>query len=257
MIYNFTINSVIEKNKKLKLVAEYIKEKKKINKNYKVIDIGGGVMNKGDIDVDCLFDLNNTQYLNSNIKIIKKDFCDKGAWDELSDKEFDYAICTHTLEDIRDPKFVISQILRVSKKGYIAVPHKHRELSFSTHPNHVGYPHHRWIFGFDNNKMFILPKSNMVDYLYKKKIIKIPNNSKKYFFLNILRYFYFLYKNDINKTFAYREKLESIKEYEYAFEFDGEFEYEILNNDCFLPPHDEYIINLKKIINLKDRVYNL
>ena len=71
MIYNFTINSVIEKNKKLKLVAEYIKEKKKINKNYKVIDIGGGVMNKGDIDVDCLFDLNNTHSI-KKISLLQK-----------------------------------------------------------------------------------------------------------------------------------------------------------------------------------------
>ena len=254
MIYNFSVNSALDKDIKLKKISEYVKFQKQINKKFKVIDVGGGVENKGDISIDCLFDLKNTLKRNSSIKIINKDFCDKDAWSEINDKEYDYAICTHTLEDIRDPKFVISQIIRVAKKGYIAVPHKFRELSYSTHPNHLGYPHHRWIFAFENNKMLILPKSNVVDFLFKKKIISIPQNSKKFLLVNLIRYCYFLYKREKNMLFASREKIESIKYYEYSFEFNDSFNYEIMNDDCFLPPHNDYIDNLRKLINLKDDV---
>jgi hypothetical protein len=254
MIYNFSVNSVNEKDINLKKIAQKIKDQKKINKNFKVIDIGGGVQNKEGIPVDCLFDLNNTVHLNSKITIIKRDFCDKDAWNDLQDNQFDYAICTHTLEDIRDPKYVISQIIRVAKEGYIAVPHKHRELSYSTQNIAVGYAHHRWIFGFKNKKMLMIPKSNIVDYLFKKKIIKVPKNSKKNIFINLLRYFYFLYKGNFNKLFFYREIRESIKNYEYSFEFKDNFQYEILNDDCFLPPHEDYIKSLKFLVNLEDEI---
>lgn len=254
MIYNFSVNSVNDKNIVLKKIAQKIKDQKKNNQNFKVIDIGGGVQNKGGIPIDCLFDLNNTEYINSNIKIIKKDFCDKDAWEDLADNQFDYAICTHTLEDIRDPKFVISQIIRVARAGYIAVPHKHRELSYSAQHNNLGYAHHRWVFGFKNKKMLMIPKSNIVDYLFKKKIIKIPRNSKKYFFLNLLRYLYFLYKRNSYRLFTYREIQKSIKNYEYSFEFKDNFEYEILNDDCFLPPHEDYIKSLQYLVNLEDEI---
>ena len=93
--------------------------------------------------------------------------------------------------------------------------------------------------------MLILPKSNEIDFLFKKKIISIPQNSKKFLLVNLIRYCYFLYKREKNKLFASRERIESIKYYEYSFEFNDIFNYEIMNDDCFLPPHNDYIDNFR------------
>ena len=122
------------------------------------------------------------------------------------------------------PYFVIQQIIRVSKEGYIATPHKLRELDFSTMKSVLGYAHHRWIFVMKNQELNIISKSNLLDYLVKTKKIKIPKNSKKYFFIKLLKYLYFLFKNE-KKAFSYREKKETLMNYEIAFKFKNDFKF--------------------------------
>jgi hypothetical protein len=50
------------------------------------------------------------------------------------------------LEDIRDPGFVISQMNRVAKSGFISVPNRHQEQTPVESRNYLGYGHHRWVF---------------------------------------------------------------------------------------------------------------
>jgi len=40
---------------------------------------------------------------------VQRDICDRHLW-PFHDKQFDFLICSHTLEDIRDPVFVCSEI---------------------------------------------------------------------------------------------------------------------------------------------------
>lgn len=254
MIYNFKINSLEERDKNLFLIATKIKTEKEKNPNFKCIDIGGGLLNRANIMVDCIFDtMKNSSNYKSNMKIIKKDFCEKDAWEDIKDKEYDYAICTHTLEDVRDPKFVISQIIRVAKSGFITVPHKSREISFSTHPNLSGYLHHRWIFSFRKGKLIFMMKSNLVDYLVRNKKIKIKDNSKKYFFKNLVRKIYYLLPKNFYKIFAYSEIKSSIKFYELAFEFQDKFEYGFVSDDVYLPPHKKYLDDLNELLAIDEK----
>jgi hypothetical protein len=60
---------------------------------------------------------------------IRADFCGHAFWDSIPDKAFDFITIGHTLEDIRDPLFVCSQMIRCGKAGYIEAPSKVRELS--------------------------------------------------------------------------------------------------------------------------------
>ena len=80
------------------------------------------------------------------------------VWAGISDKYFDFIICTHTLEDIRDPLFVINQLQRVSKAGLIAIPTRHTELSPIQSKFYNGYSHHRWIFTVNKNSLVGIAK---------------------------------------------------------------------------------------------------
>ncbi len=67
---------------------------------------------------------------------------------------FDFAFCSHLLEDVRDPMHVCRELARVARAGYVETPSRLRE---STHtkqgyrwrrvigrPVRVGFGHHRW-----------------------------------------------------------------------------------------------------------------
>lgn len=40
----------------------------------------------------------------------------------FKDKQFDFVFCSHTLEDVKDPMWVCSEIIRIGKRGYIETP---------------------------------------------------------------------------------------------------------------------------------------
>src|SRR4030043_967401 len=49
---------------------------------------------------------------------IQRDICSREPL-PFKDKEIDFVICSHTLEDVRDPIFLCSEICRIGKRGYI------------------------------------------------------------------------------------------------------------------------------------------
>jgi len=108
----------------------------------RVLDVGGGLNPwLGDLVTDVLdIDARKGVVLHSG------DINLASTWVNLGSKEFDFVNCTHTLEDIRDPGFVISQMNRVAKSGFVSVPNRHQENSPVESRNYLGYGHHRWIF---------------------------------------------------------------------------------------------------------------
>ena len=64
---------------------------------------------------------------------IRQDICG-GRW-PFDDHFFDFAICSHTLEDVRDPLHVCAELMRVAKAGYIEVPSRVKETCLG---------HERW-----------------------------------------------------------------------------------------------------------------
>jgi SAM-dependent methyltransferase len=80
---------------------------------------------------------------------VQRDICDKAPW-PFADKFFDFSICSHTLEDVRDPLYVCAELVRVSKAGYVEVPSRAAESCRGwEHPRIAGLSHHRWLIDVD------------------------------------------------------------------------------------------------------------
>lgn len=109
------------------------------------------------------------------------DISNSEVWSNFQDNEIDYAICSHLLEDIRDPLFVCEQLNRVAKAGYIECPSRLRECSkVSKHDAFSGYDHHRWILDIIDNELVFTPKlswAHSIDYLGESRRHYLRNYS--------------------------------------------------------------------------------
>jgi hypothetical protein len=73
------------------------------------------------------------------------DVCGGTPW-PFADRHFDLGLCSHTLEDVRDPVPVLRELCRVSKKILLIFPSRLLEQTRNIeHPKFPGFPHHPWI----------------------------------------------------------------------------------------------------------------
>lgn len=75
---------------------------------------------------------------------IQRDICDREPF-PFADKSIDFVTCSHTLEDVRDPIWVCSEMQRVAKAGYIETPSRLEEQARGVEGPWVGWSHHRWL----------------------------------------------------------------------------------------------------------------
>lgn len=92
---------------------------------------------------------------------VQRDICERRAW-PFSDRQFDFAICSHTLEDVRDPVWVCAELQRVAKAGYIEVPAVSYELTYGIQGPWVGWGHHHWIVFVETDGLEFLFKHHVV-----------------------------------------------------------------------------------------------
>lgn len=82
---------------------------------------------------------------------IELDLCSKAPY-PFPDKHFDFVVCSHTLEDIRDPLYVCSEMIRIGKAGYIEVPSRLWETCRGSERGIAGLSHHRWLIDIDSSR---------------------------------------------------------------------------------------------------------
>lgn len=151
---------------------EEIISKFNIKSTDKILDVGGSAKQHTLINVDTLVDIvtpEETPYTKSKLKT--KNFVRLDITKEklpFKNNEFDFVICTHTLEDLYNPFMIIEEMSRVGKRGYIATPSFGKDIEYS-HYNLTdwftggrrvpGFAHHKWLFYLKNGVMQILPKN--------------------------------------------------------------------------------------------------
>lgn len=93
---------------------------------------------------------------------VVRDISDPTPW-PFADGMFDYVICSHTLEDIRDPVSVCREIARIGRAGYIETPGAAIEVTRGIEsPLWCGWHHHRWLVLRHNGGLAFLFKPHHI-----------------------------------------------------------------------------------------------
>lgn len=164
-----------------KEVIKFVKEQKNLNPNFKVIDLGGGPNGWTREIADFIADIG----VSDTDKTKRVDLCDPADFNKLlayveKHGKFDYAICTHTLEDIYNPFLALENLPKIAKRGIITMPSIVAELSPVQSLGWRGYLHHRWIYDFRENKILIIPKITLFESLVKVKLTKTKNSEVRF-----------------------------------------------------------------------------
>jgi hypothetical protein len=81
----------------------------------------------------------------------------------FKDNQFDFVICSHVLEDIRDPIWLCAEMVRIAKAGYIETPSMKDELSKGVmDKDYAGYYHHRWLVDIKRDKIVFRIKPHFI-----------------------------------------------------------------------------------------------
>ena len=93
---------------------------------------------------------------------VQRDICSRDRW-PFADQQFDFAICSHTLEDLRDPLWVCAELMRVARAGYIEVPSRSFESCIGVErPGQAGLSHHRCLVDIADGRIRFLQKYHMI-----------------------------------------------------------------------------------------------
>ena len=92
---------------------------------------------------------------------LQRDICDRELW-PFSDDQFEFAVCSQTLEDVRDPVWVCSELNRVAKAGYIEVPSRLAEQAWGVAGQWVGWSHHHWLVDVGDDEITFVFKPHVI-----------------------------------------------------------------------------------------------
>ncbi len=162
-------------------IIDFVNAAKKRDPNFKVIDLGGGVNGWTSEIADMIVDIN----VSDTQSTLKADICQEKDYAKIINFVelhglFDYCICTHTLEDLYNPFPALNYMPRIALAGVITMPAMMDELSPVQSLRWNGYIHHRWIFEFLDEKIFIIPKIKSLEIFIKSKMSSVKSTEIRF-----------------------------------------------------------------------------
>jgi ubiquinone/menaquinone biosynthesis C-methylase UbiE len=167
------------------LTDEEIINKFKIDPGDRILDVGGSMKQHTQIPIDTLVDAIRPEESEYNTgKLLAKNFVKLDLNREkfpFRDKEFDFCLCTHTLEDLPYPFLAIDEMSRVAKRGYIATPSFGSDIvsshidftDWGTGARRVpGISHHKWLYYTRDGIMRVVPKNYPLLYSEEFQFVK-------------------------------------------------------------------------------------
>jgi hypothetical protein len=166
MIYNEKLTNVGDRME----VIELLKQLKNKKSDFTLIDVGAAA---NPWTMEYVTHIVDIQGGNLPAKYFQGNISDYSVWETILDYvekngKFDFASCTHTLEDISSAKMVCNMISRIAKQGFVAIPSKFAELSNLESSNWLGYIHHRWVYDSKDGKFIGYPKQPFLENFQNK-----------------------------------------------------------------------------------------
>lgn len=175
MIYNVSYGAINDRTTEFTFLDE---------RNFNtIIDVGAAYNPWAGNRVTHTVDINETS---QQYHQFKGNICEEHVWSDilnyckLENSKFDFAICTHTLEDILNPLFVIQKLSLVAKEGFIAMPSKWVDLTRNHHRPWKGWMHHRWVFDVIDGELVCVPKLPYMEYINTDSFNGRPEEIKFY-----------------------------------------------------------------------------
>ena len=142
---------------------KYIEKTLSENPNWKILDIGCGYNANKYANVICDVQNLSKHYQNKRfIQLTEKKL-------PFSDMEFDFVISSHVMEHVKELKFFISELERISTNGYIELPTKLEDnLVFENKNDHI------WQMDFNDieNKLTINKRIQYIEPVLTVSTIK-------------------------------------------------------------------------------------
>ena len=175
---------------------DYIQKVLSENKGWKILDIGCGFTANEYANTIC--DVQDLSKFYKDKKFIKLE--NKKL--PFENNQFDFVIASHVIEHVEDVKFFISELERVSKKGYIELPSKLEDnLVFENKKDHL------WHMDFDdvNLRLLITNKIQVFEpILTVSSLQKLRKNFKSSLVLELY------WENKIDYSFVENESMTKI-----------------------------------------------
>lgn len=176
--------------------------KYKLKPTDRVLDIGGSMLQHDLIKVDTLVDLISPEEAPyGTSKLIAKNFVQLDITKEkmpFKDNEFDFVMCTQTIEDLYNPFLILDEMSRVGKSGLIVSPEMGADMVFSetdytdwlTGARRIpGHAHHKWFLEVMNGKLFLTPKIYPILYTSEFQIVDWRGSANiQFYWKNKLNY---------------------------------------------------------------------
>lgn len=132
------------------------------NEGYKIIDVGASANSWSDSVTAATADIKPLPSSKLHFQI---DIQREKQWDRIveyteENGQFDFAICSHTIEDLHLPDVCLEYLPKIAKQGIVMVPSMNRELGRGDRGQpSKGYDHHHWCYACnEENELLMIPK---------------------------------------------------------------------------------------------------
>ncbi|MCG9128231.1 methyltransferase domain-containing protein [Candidatus Poribacteria bacterium] len=168
-----------------------------------VLEIGSGHNPKTRSNVLCDKFIEDNEQRGGKIVIDRPVVEADGQFLPFSDKAFDYVICSHVLEHVEDPNLLISELMRVAKRGYIETPSEIGERIY-------GWHYHNWVVNLIDGQLVLQKNSNSS--LFGQLFHTLAKNDKYWKRFHITHHHLFLiqYEWEGNIDYVISDKQESV-----------------------------------------------
>jgi hypothetical protein len=209
-------------------LLDYLRRLKAESPGIRIVDIGGAYLPWTSDVADAYVDI----FPIPGHDVLIGDINEAPIWDKICEGNFDFCICSHTLEDVRNPVFILSRIKALFTHGYIAMPNKHVEFSHLESKKWIGYAHHRWIYTLTPTELRAIAKFPIASFFSPRRRLvgrlttSAPYQAIKKLFEPPGR----VGMSDIGYLPWWRADLADRRN-ELAFIWTGELSYSFINND--------------------------